>query len=162
MEPYYSPKYLFTPLKEYTAGGAGEGGAGSFGAVRKNLARDMQTRKANLTRSTLKLGCTWRCRHQACAVICNEPSVFACPGSSSSHCKNRSRSPFPRSSCVTYFKSLCKKTFPSSYRSSFKSPILIHPIFRRISPKIKVSTAGSTKQTSRIPSHIEAPPPMAV
>ena len=48
------------------------------------------------------------------------------------------------------------------YRSSFRSPVLIQPVFRRTAPKIRVRTAGRRKQIRRIPSHILAPPPMAV
>ena len=41
-----------------------------------------------------------------------------------------------------------------NYRSSFKSPSLIHPAFRQSAPKNRVKTAGSTKQMSRMPGHI--------
>ncbi len=41
-----------------------------------------------------------------------------------------------------------------TYRSSFKSPSLIHPAFRQSAPKNRVKTAGSTKQMSRMPGHI--------
>ena len=37
----------------------------------------MQKQKADLERSTPKSDCPWRGRHQACAVIGSEPSVFA-------------------------------------------------------------------------------------
>ena len=50
----------------------------------------------------------------------------------------------------------------NDYKSNFRSPSLIHPIFRKISPNTQESTAGRTKQTIRIPIHILDPPPMAV
>ena len=47
-------------------------------------------------------------------------------------------------------------------RSSFRSPSLIQPILRSRFPRMGVRTAGIRKQTRRMPSHIFAPPPMAV
>lgn len=44
------------------------------------------------------------------------------------------------------------------YTSSLMSPSLIQPIFRRISPRMGVRMAGITKQMSRMPAHIRAPP----
>ena len=49
-----------------------------------------------------------------------------------------------------------------SYNSRSRSPGRIHPALRRISPKIRVRTAGTRKHTSRMPSHMREPPPMAV
>lgn len=48
------------------------------------------------------------------------------------------------------------------YRFSFRSPSLIHPIFLKMIPKIQVRTPGRTKQTRRMPSHMDVPPPIAV
>ena len=44
------------------------------------------------------------------------------------------------------------------YRSSFRSPSLIQPIRRKNQPKRRVRTAGSRKQTIRMPIYMDAPP----